>query len=156
MAVFDVALSQHEEALSVSSSSRRFDRVAVTFDDPTLVADAGLIVPVTLMLRLGLESLVNELVRLTGRVGGSRPGRKVLTMVTAILAGATHIDHADRLRSGANQKLLPFRVMAPSTLGTFLRSFTFRPHPPARRGDRRDAPPGVVGGGRPRCRPGGD
>src|SRR5262245_49499996 len=77
------------------------------------------------MVRLGVESLVNQMVRLGGRVGGARPGRKVLTLVTAILAGATHIDHADRLRAGATSKVLPFRVMAPSTLGTFLRSFTF-------------------------------
>jgi len=109
----------------VSSSSRTIDRVGVTFDDPTLVADAGLILPMTLVVRLGLEALVNQVVRLSGRVGGSRPGRKVLTLVMAILAGATHIDHADRLRAGATQKILPFRVMAPSTLGTFLRSFTF-------------------------------
>ena len=61
----------------MSSSSRTIDRVAVTFDDPTLVADAGLIVPVTLMVRLGLEALVNRTVRLSGRVGGARPGRKV-------------------------------------------------------------------------------
>ncbi|HMK62689.1 MAG TPA: IS1380 family transposase [Acidimicrobiales bacterium] len=125
MAVLEVAVIPNQEALSVSSSSRVVDRVGVTFDDPTLVADAGLVLPVTLMVRLGLEELVNGLVRLGGRVGGSRPGRKVLTLVTAIVAGATHIDHADRLRAGATQKVLPFRVMAPSTLGTFLRSFTF-------------------------------
>jgi len=59
----------------------------VTFDDPSLVADAGLIVPATLMVRLGLETLVNETVRLVDRVGGARPGRKVLTLVTSILAG---------------------------------------------------------------------
>jgi hypothetical protein len=63
-------------------------------------------------------------VHLGGRVGGSRPGRKVLTLVAAILAGASHIDQADRLRAGAIQRVLPFRVMAPSTLGTFLRAFT--------------------------------
>lgn len=109
----------------MSPSSRGIDRVAVTFDEPTLVADAGLLVPATLMVRLGLESLVNEMVRLTGKVGGALPGRKVLTLVAAILAGATHIDHADRLRAGATARVLPFRVMAPSTLGTFLRAFTF-------------------------------
>jgi Transposase DDE domain group 1 len=109
----------------VNSSSRMIERVAVTFDDPTLVADAGLLVPATLMVRLGLEVLVNQLVCLGGRVGGARPGRKVLTLVAAILAGATHIDHVDRLRAGATHKVLPFRVMAPSTLGTFLRAFTF-------------------------------
>ena len=71
----------------MSSVSRSLDRVAVTFDEPSLVADAGLIVPATLMVRLGLERLVNQLVRLGGRVGGALPGRKVLTLVTSILAG---------------------------------------------------------------------
>jgi hypothetical protein len=109
----------------VGSVSRAIDRIEVTFNDETLVADAGLIVPATLMVRLGLERLVNQTVRLRGRVGGALPGRKVLTVVAAILVGGTHIDHADRLRAGATQTVLPFRVMAPSTLGTFLRSFTF-------------------------------
>jgi hypothetical protein len=97
----------------------------VSFDDPTLVANAGLLLVATLAVRLDLERLVNATVRLSGRVGGSRPGRKVLTLVHAIVAGASHIDHADVLRSGGTQRVLSFRVMAPSTLGTFLRSFSF-------------------------------
>jgi len=100
----------------------------VTFDDLNLVANAGLVVVATLVVRLGLEALINRTVRLTGRVGGSRPGRKVLTLVHAIIAGGSHIDHADMLRTGATQRVLPFRVtnsMAPSTLGTFLLAFTF-------------------------------
>jgi PII-like signaling protein len=109
----------------VRQVSRSIDRVQVMFDDASLVADAGLVVPATLMVRLGLEQLVDRTVRLVGRVGGAAPGRKVLTLVAAILAGASHIDHADRLRAGATRAVLPFRVMAPSTLGTFLRSFTF-------------------------------
>jgi len=109
----------------VTGVSRGLDRVEVIFDDPSLVADAGLVVPATLMVRLGLETLINRSVHLVGRVGGSRPGRKVLTLVAAILAGGSHIDHADRLRAGATERVLPFKVMAPSTLGTFLRSFTF-------------------------------
>ena len=109
----------------MASVSRGLDRIEVTFDDPSLVADAGLIVPATLMVRLGLEELVNATLKLVGRVGGARPGRKVLTLVATILAGGSHIDHADRLRSGATHRVLPFRVMAPSTLGTFVRSFTF-------------------------------
>lgn len=109
----------------MKSVSHPIDRVEAMFDDPSLVADAGLIVPATLMVRLGLEALINEMVRLTSRVGGARPGRKVCTLVASILVGGSHIDHADRLRAGATQRVLPFRVMAPSTLGTFLRSFTF-------------------------------
>lgn len=109
----------------MSSVSRSIDRVEATFDDETLVADAGLVLPATLMVRLRLEVLVNDMVRLVDRVGGARPGRKVLTLIASILVGGSHIDHADRLRAGATQKVLPFRVMAPSTLGTFLRAFTF-------------------------------
>ena len=105
--------------------SHSIDRVEATFDDPTLVANAGLILPATLMARLGLEALINSTVRLVGRTGGALPGRKVLTLVAAILAGGSHIDHANVVRAGATQAVLPFRVMAPSTLGTFLRSFTF-------------------------------
>jgi hypothetical protein len=55
----------------VNSSSRTIERVCVTFDDPTLVADARLIVPATLMVRLGLEALVNQMVRLPNN--GRRP-----------------------------------------------------------------------------------
>jgi hypothetical protein len=79
----------------------------------------------TLAVRLELEVLVNSMVRLSGRVGGSRPGRKVLSLVHAIVAGGSHIDHADVLRCGGTEAVLPFRVMAPSTLGTFLRAFSF-------------------------------
>lgn len=109
----------------MSGVSHTIDRTEVTFDDPNLVANAGLMVVATLVARLGLEALINHTVRLTGRVGGSRPGRKILTLVHAIIAGGSHIDHADMLRAGATQRVLPFRVMAPSTLGTFLRAFTF-------------------------------
>ena len=105
--------------------SHGIDRVVVSFDDPHLVSSAGLLLVGTLVLRLGLESLIDTTVRLGRRVGGARPGRKVLTLVHAIVAGGSHIDHADMLRSGATDVVLPHRVMAPSTLGTFLRAFTF-------------------------------
>ena len=101
------------------------DRIGVSFDDPNLVANAGLLLVATLADRLDLESLVNATVRMAGRVGGAWPGRKVLTLVHAIVAGATHIDHADVLRAGNTAGVLGHRVMAPSTLGTFLRAFTF-------------------------------
>jgi len=109
----------------VTSVSRGIDRIDVTFDDPNLVANAGLLLVATLVVRLRLERLINEMVGLTGRVGGALPGRKVLTLVHAMVAGGSHIDHADVLRSGATQSVLPHRVMAPSTLGTFLRAFSF-------------------------------
>ncbi len=101
------------------------DRLDVRFDEGSLVADAGLLVAGSLMKRLGMEQLLDSTVRLGKRDGGARPGRKVLSLVASMLTGGTHIDHADRLRSGATRRVLPFRVMAPSTLGTFLRSFTW-------------------------------
>ena len=101
------------------------DRVEVIFDEPNLVANAGLLLVATLVVRLELERVVNQMVRLVGRVGGCRPGRKVLTLVHAMVAGASHIDHAGVLRAGGTERVLPHQVMAPSTLGTFLRSFTF-------------------------------
>ena len=109
----------------MTSVSRGIDRIDVTFDDPNLVANAGLLLVATLVVRLRLERLINEMVDFTGRVGGALPGRKVLTLVHAMVAGGSHIDHADVLRSGATQSVLPHRVMAPSTLGTFLRAFSF-------------------------------
>lgn len=105
----------------MSSSSRNIDRLDATFDHDGLVANAGLVVAATLMSRLGLEALINARVR----TGSANAGRKLLTLVAAMLAGATHIDHVDVLRAGATQRVLGFVVAAPSTVGTFLRSFTF-------------------------------
>jgi hypothetical protein len=48
-----------------------------------------------------------------------------LTLVHALLAGGDGIDDADLLRCGQTASVLGHRVMAPSTLGTFLRAFTF-------------------------------
>jgi Transposase DDE domain group 1 len=105
--------------------SHAIDRVEVSFDDPNLVANAGLLLTATLAERLDLEPMIDSIVKLAGRVGGARPGRKVLTLAHAMIAGGTHIDHADMLRAGSTAAVLGHRVMAPSTLGTFLRSFTF-------------------------------
>ena len=105
--------------------SHAIDRVEVSFDDPNLVANAGLILTATLAEQLDLEALIDSTVKLGDRVGGARPGRKVLTLTHAMIAGGTHIDHADMLRAGSTASVLGHRVMAPSTLGTFLRSFTF-------------------------------
>ena len=70
----------------MTSVSRGIDRIGVTFDEPNLVANAGLLLVATLVVRLGLERLINATVRLGGRVGGALPGRKVLTLVHAMVA----------------------------------------------------------------------
>jgi Transposase DDE domain group 1 len=109
----------------VSRVSRNLDRVRVVFDDARLVANAGLLLVGTVVARLGLEAVINETVGMGDRIGGARPGRKVLTLVHMMVAGGSHIDHADLLRAGNTASVLPHRVMAPSTLGTFLRAFSF-------------------------------
>ena len=125
MAVSDSGCGPDREALPVSGVSHKIDRFGVVFDDESLVADAGLMAAATLMGRLGLASLVDATVRLGRRVGAAAPGRKVATLVAAMLVGATHIDHVDRLRAGATGAVLGFRPAAPSTVGVFLRSFTW-------------------------------
>jgi hypothetical protein len=106
-------------------SSHSPSALAVTFDDTHAVAHAGLALVGVLSEKLGLEEVVDERVDLAERPGHHRPGRKVATLVHAMVAGADCIDDADLLRSGATADVLPHEVMAPSTLGTFLRSFTF-------------------------------
>ena len=105
----------------MSASSRSPDRFATTFDHEGLVANAGLILAGTLMARLGLSALIERWVR----TGSANPGPKICTVVAAMLAGATHIDHVGMLRAGRTGRVLGFRPMAPSTVGTFLRTFTF-------------------------------
>jgi len=101
------------------------DRSDVVFDDERVVVNAGLMLPVALGRRLGIEALVDENVDLGERAGASRPGRKVLSLVHAMLLGADSIDDCGVLRAGNTEAVLGHRPMAPSTLGTFLRSFTF-------------------------------
>ena len=99
------------------------DGVEAVFDDASLVADAGLLLAGTVMQRLGLEALLDATVRPSGAGRGS--GRRVLSLVASMLVGGCCIDDARRLRSGSAAAVLPFAPLAPSTLGTFLRSFTF-------------------------------
>ena len=99
------------------------DRIHVAFDDHRLVANAGLLLPATLALRLGLGELVGRHVDLGDAPGRANIGDKILTLVASALAGGDCIDDADALRSGSTARVLGCVVKAPSTLGTFLRSF---------------------------------
>ncbi|HEV2824643.1 MAG TPA: hypothetical protein VG035_05490, partial [Actinomycetota bacterium] len=57
--------------------------------------------------------------------GAANVGEKAMTLVHSALAGGTWIGDADWLRAGATEEVLGHRVAASSTLGTFLRSFTW-------------------------------
>src|SRR3954471_4194993 len=101
------------------------DGVAVVFDDERAVADAGIVLAATLAQRLGIEALVDERVVLGERVGAGNEGAKVMSLVSAMALGADCIDDCDLLRSGRTAEVLGHRVVAPSTLSTFLSAFTF-------------------------------
>lgn len=102
------------------------DDLEVSFDDERVVSDAGIALAATLAARLGIEGLVERFVRLRpGRPGAASAGRKVMSLIYAIALGADSIDDCDVLRSGRTCRLLGGWVAAPSTLGTFLRAFTF-------------------------------
>ena len=81
--------------------SQPLDRIEVIFDDDEPGRQRRAVAGRRhLSIALGLEPLIDDTVRLVGRVGGARPGRKVLTLVHSMLAGGSHIDHADVLRAG--------------------------------------------------------
>ena len=99
------------------------DGIRIAFDDHRLVANAGLILPATLALRLGLPQLLQKHLDLGNAPGRANTGDKMMTLVASALAGGDCIDDADALRAGGTARVLGFRAKAPSTLGTFLRSF---------------------------------
>ena len=99
------------------------DRVRISFDDHRLVANAGLLLPSTLAQHLGLRELVDRRLDLGRAPGQANTGGKMMTLVASALAGGDCIDDADALRAGGTARALGCMVKAPSTLGTFLRSF---------------------------------
>jgi Transposase DDE domain group 1 len=125
MALARAAIDPHQEGTFSMQSSHTLDQLDIAFDDTHAVANAGLLLPATLAERLGIQQAADALIDLGERAGAHRPGRKLLTLVHTMLAGGDCIDDADLLRCGATSQVLGHRVMAPSTLGTFLRAFTF-------------------------------
>ena len=99
------------------------DRIRIAFDDHRLVANVGLLLPATLAQRLGLPELVQQCLDLGRAPGRANAGDKMMTLIVSALAGGDCIDDADALRTGGTACTLGSTVKAPSTLGTFLRSF---------------------------------
>jgi hypothetical protein len=102
------------------------DGLRVEFDDERAVSDAGVMLLATLAGRLGIEAAAGRLVQLRrDRAGAANAGRKVMAILFAMVLGADCIDDCDVLRAGRTRRLLGGWMPAPSTLGTFLRAFTF-------------------------------
>src|SRR3954465_4376529 len=97
--------------------------VSATFDEPNLVAAAGLVPLMALARRAGLRELVDE--RLSVPTDkGANAGLKLSSLVAGMAAGADSIDDMALLRHGGMGKVFT-GAYVPSTLGSFLRSFTF-------------------------------
>lgn len=106
-------------------SSHDTAKIEIAFDDPNLIADAGLVPVVTLAERVGLPGLVTERVRIVDAAdsGGANAAAKVMSLLARMVAAADSIADTDRLRLAAMDVAFG-GVRAPSTLDTFLRSFT--------------------------------
>ena len=98
------------------------DRIQIAFDDHCLVANAGLILPVTLAHRLGLRELVDNHVDLGDAPGRANAGDKLLTLVVSALAGGDCIDDADGLCAGGTEQALGCVVWAVRLAGVHERS----------------------------------
>lgn len=100
-------------------------RLETIFDDDHAVANAGLALIATLSQALGIADAADDIIDLGGRPAASRPGRKILTLLHSMVVGGDCINDVAVLRSGSTDQVLGHQVMAPSTCGIFLRSFTF-------------------------------
>ena len=98
-------------------------KIDATFDDPHLVSHAGLVPVMALAQRAGLGDLAAEHVRIARPCGVNAPV-KIACLVAGMAAGADSVDDMDLLRHGAMPMLFG-DIRAPSTLGSFLRSFTW-------------------------------
>lgn len=98
-------------------------RTHASFDDPNLVSCAGLVPVMRLAQACGLHTLLAQLVRI-GTSVGCNPAGKITSIIAGMVAGADCIDDLDVIRHGGMSALFG-GTYAPSTLGSFLREFTF-------------------------------
>jgi hypothetical protein len=106
-------------------ASHTVDTIRTTFDDEHLVANAGLLLVATLMQRLGLEQLLREKVDLGAVPGRANVGLKGVSLIAMLLAGGKWIGDVAMLRAGETARVLGHWVAAASTMGTFVRAFTW-------------------------------
>ncbi|TSI14225.1 IS1380 family transposase [Brevibacterium aurantiacum] len=100
--------------------------MSYSFNDTNLVSPTGLVPIMRLAHLAGLPDLAEQrlTVTTTGADKGANPGAKLSTLIAGMATGADSIDDMNILRHGGTNRLFD-RVYAPSTLGSFLRSFSF-------------------------------
>ena len=111
------------------------DRINVAFDDRRLVADAGLLLPVTLAQHLGLGELVDNHVDLGDAPGRANTGDKMMTLVVSALIGGDCIDDADALRAGGTAPGAGLRGQGAVHSGDLPAQFPVGPRPPTGSGE---------------------
>ena len=108
-------------------SSYTFTAGSAVFDEQNLVSASGLVPVLELAEQSGLSRLIDEHVVLPStrvKSGAVNPAGKLTSIVAAMACGADSIDDAGVLRAGGTPRVFN-EVYAPSTLGIFLREFTF-------------------------------
>lgn len=108
-------------------SAYTFKVGSAVFDERNLVSAAGLVPIMELAEQAGLSELIGEHVQLPStrvRSGAVNPAGKLSTLIAGIMCGADSIDDAEVLRAGGTPRVFN-EVYAPSTLGIFLREFSF-------------------------------
>ena len=117
---YDGHISPEQKGIRKMQLSHTGSAISAVFDDPNLVSCAGLVPVMALAASCGLAGLVAE------KLSVPSPNAlvKVPALVAGMVAGADSIDDMDLLRHGGMDRLFD-AVRAPSTLGTFLRAFTF-------------------------------
>ena len=98
-------------------------KASASFDDPNLVSAAGLLPILNLAEKAGLRALAQKWLTVPTDKGANA-GLKVTSLVGGMVAGADSIDDMGLLRHGGMRRLFT-AIYAPSTLGSFLRQFTF-------------------------------
>lgn len=103
-------------------SSHNLSTVSVSCDEPNLVSGAGLLPAAVLAQKIGLAALIEQRVRLARH--GANGGTKALTVVGAMLLGGDSVADTALLQAGATSELFD-QLRAPSTIGSWLRAFTW-------------------------------
>ncbi len=108
-------------------SSYTFTAGSAVFDGQNLVSSAGLVPVLELAEQTGLSELIGEHVDLPStrvRSGAVNPAGKLTSIIAAMICGAESIDDGNVLHAGGTLRVFD-ELHAPSTLGIFLREFTF-------------------------------
>lgn len=126
MGLVEGSIGPSSKGIYKVQASHRAAAVSARFDESNLVSCAGVVPVMRLAQRAGFHEAAARWVRLPPAAGsaGANPVAKIGSIVAAMVAGADSIDDLDVVRHGGLPRLFA-GIRAPSTLGTFLRGFTW-------------------------------